>query len=55
MYRFEIVNPELLVRIFKEDLLIDESGPWSSLSEAETWASLYTNKLNSGIPDPIIE
>jgi len=56
MFSYAIVEePNVLVQILYGDNVIDESGPWESLPSAINWASAYVNKLNAGIPDPVVE
>ena len=56
MFSYVIIEePNVLVQILYGTNVIDESGPWESLSSGINWASAYVNKLNAGIPDPVIE
>lgn len=41
-----------MVKILHGDNVIDESGPWESLSAAINWAEAYVNLKNSGIQEP---
>lgn len=52
MFSYVIVEEPLLVQILHEDNVIDESGPWESLSSAINWAQAYVGKLNSGVVEP---
>jgi hypothetical protein len=55
MFSYVIVEESLLVQVLYGDNVIDESGPWESLTAAINWASAYVNKLNSGISEPVVE
>ena len=48
------ITEDLLVQILFVDNVIDESGPWESVSSASNWASAYVAKMNAGIPEPQI-
>jgi hypothetical protein len=52
MFSYIIVEEGPLVQILYGDNVIDESGPWESLSAAVHWADLYVNMKNSGIEEP---
>lgn len=54
MYTYQVLEEELIVRIFYDDALIDQIGPWDSLESAATWAESYVNKMNAGVPEPDI-
>lgn len=49
-----IITDDLLVQILYGDNVIDESGPWESVSSAANWAAAYVAKMNAGIPEPQI-
>jgi hypothetical protein len=55
MFSYYIVHESLLVQILYGDNVIDESGPWESLSSAMNWAEAYVAKMNAGIPEPVID
>ena len=55
MFSYVIIEDQLLVQILHGDTVIDESGPWESLTAAINWASAYTNKLNGGVEEPVVE
>ena len=55
MFSYVIIEEQLLVQILHGDNVIDESGPWESLTAAINWASAYTNKLNGGVEEPVVE
>jgi hypothetical protein len=55
MFSYIIVEEGPLVQILHDDNVIDESGPWESLTAAINWASAYTNKLNGGVEEPVVE
>lgn len=52
MYTFEIIGDPPICKIFSDQNVIDESGPWESLEAADSWATAYTNKLNDGLITP---
>jgi hypothetical protein len=52
MFSYVIVEEPLLVQILFADNVIDESGPWESISSAINWAQAYVGKLNSGMEEP---
>lgn len=54
MFSYIVVHETLLVQILYGDNVIDESGPWESLSSAIAWAEAYVSKMNAGIPEPQI-
>jgi hypothetical protein len=49
-----IVHEDFTVSIKdKDNIVIDNPGPWASHEEADGWASKYVESLNSGAsPDP---
>lgn len=55
MFSYQIIHESILVQILYGDNVIDESGPWESLSSAVNWAEAYVSKMNSGIPEPVID
>lgn len=55
MFSYVIIEDQLLVQILQGVNVIDESGPWESLTAAINWASAYTNRLNSGVEEPVVE
>lgn len=52
MYTFEITGETFICKVFSDQNIIDESGPWESFEAAESWATAYTNKLNDGLISP---
>ena len=52
MYSYEVAGIPPMTRVYSDGTLIDESGPWIDESAAESWASLYVNKLNEGLATP---
>jgi hypothetical protein len=52
MFSYIIVENGPMVKILHGDNVIDESGPWESLSAAINWAEAYVNLKNSGIQEP---
>jgi len=54
MFRYVIIENGPMVQIFYEENMIDESGPWGSLTAAITWADSYITFKNSGGEDPQI-
>ena len=48
MYTYEVSEDPVICRIFKDDTVIDESGPWESVTAATNWASLFVEKCNQG-------
>ena len=54
MFSYIIIEEGLLVQILYGDNVIDESGPWESLSAAVHWAESYVGMKNSGIQEPQI-
>jgi hypothetical protein len=49
-----IVHEDFTVSIKdKDNIVIDNPGPWASSEDANDWASRYVESLNSGqVPDP---
>ena len=55
MFKYVIISePEPFVQILHGDNIIDECGPWESLTAAIHWAESYVNLKNSGIEEPQI-
>jgi hypothetical protein len=52
MFSYIIVENGPMVKILHGTNVIDESGPWESLSSAINWAEAYVNLKNSGIQEP---
>lgn len=55
MFSFEVVEPGPYVRISVDGSIIDESGPWESVEAATSWATAYVNRMNAGVPEPVVE
>jgi hypothetical protein len=55
MFSYIIVEDGPLVQILYGDNVIDESGPWESLSAATNWANAYVGMRNTGTQEPIQE
>lgn len=51
-YTYKLIGNPPICQVFSDGSLIDESGPWESVESAETWASAWTNKLNTGVVSP---
>ena len=54
MFSYVIVNDGPLVQILQDENVIDECGPWDSLSSAIHWAESYVAFKNSGKEEPYI-
>lgn len=54
MFKYIIIEEGPLVQIMYGDNIIDESGPWESLTAAISWADEYVLFKNSGIEEPYI-
>lgn len=54
MFRYIIIEDGPRVQILYGNNVIDECGPWESLTAAIHWADSYVNLKNSGIQEPII-
>lgn len=54
MFSYLIVEDGPYVQILHNDNLIDESGPWESLSAATHWAESYVGMKNAGIEEPLV-
>jgi hypothetical protein len=52
MFSYQIDADKVLVRILYGDNVIDESGPWDSLTSAIHWAEAYVQLKNSGLNEP---
>ncbi|WJZ48561.1 hypothetical protein [Actinomycetia phage DSL-LC01] len=48
-YTYEVAEDPAMVKIFKNGVLVDHSGPWESVSSASDWAEVFVSKLNAGI------
>jgi hypothetical protein len=55
MFSYIIIENGPLVQILHGDNVIDESGPWESLTAAIEWADAYVAAKNSGVVEPNIE
>jgi len=54
VFKYIIIEEGPLVQIMYGDNIIDESGPWESLTAAISWADEYVLFKNSGIEEPYI-
>jgi hypothetical protein len=52
MFSYVIIEEPLLVQILYGDNVIDESGPWESISSAIAWAEAYVGLKNAGLEEP---
>lgn len=55
MFSYVIIPEGPMVQILHGDNVIDESGPWESLSAAIAWADEYVAAKNSGLVEPTID
>jgi hypothetical protein len=55
MFKYIIIEEGPLVQILHGENVIDETGPWESLSSAINWAESYVNAKNSGLVEPQID
>ena len=55
MFKYIIIEEGPLVHILHGENVIDETGPWESLSAAVSWAESYVNAKNSGLIEPQID
>ena len=51
-YTYQVTDNPPMCKVYSDGSLIDESGPWESVEAAKTWATAWTNKLNSGVVTP---
>lgn len=54
MFSYQIDAENLMVRILYGVNVIDECGPWESLTSAINWAEAYVQLRNSGVQEPTI-
>lgn len=54
MFLYKIIEKGPFVQILYSDNVIDESGPWESLTSAINWADQYVQLKNAGIKEPEI-
>ena len=52
MFSYIIIENGPMVQILDDTNVIDESGPWESLSSAVAWAQNYVDFKNSGVQEP---
>jgi hypothetical protein len=52
MFSYIIIEEGPMVQILHGDNVIDECGPWESLTAAINWAISYVNLKNAGIQEP---
>jgi hypothetical protein len=43
------ITEDLICLIKKDDVVIDNPGPWESRESADYWAKIYVEELNSGV------
>lgn len=55
MFKYIIIEEGPLVQILHGDNVIDESGPWESISSAVAWAEAYVGYKNAGMVEPTVE
>jgi hypothetical protein len=55
MFSYVIIEEGPKVQILHNDNIIDESGPWESLTAAINWANAYVGMKNAAIQEPIQE
>lgn len=56
MFKYIILKkPEPFVQILYGNNVIDETGPWESLTAAIYWAEAYVYAKNQGIEEPAFE
>lgn len=57
MLSYAIVEAEEgpMVQIIDGENIVDESGPWESLTSAIVWADTYVTAKNNGLIEPYIE
>ena len=55
MFSYIILEDGPKVQVLYGDNIIDESGPWESLTAAVNWADAYVGMKNSGIQEPVQE
>jgi hypothetical protein len=48
MYTYQVLEDPVICLILKDEVVIDESGPWESVAAATNWASLFVEKCNQG-------
>jgi hypothetical protein len=52
MFSYYLVEEGPFVQILYGENVIDESGPWESISAAVNWAEAYVAKRNAGVEEP---
>jgi len=55
MFSYIIIQEGPMVQILHGENVIDECGPWESLSAAIAWADEYVEAKNSGLIEPAID
>lgn len=55
MFSYVIIEEGPMVQILHGTNVIDESGPWESLTAAIHWADQYVIAKNSGLIEPVID
>jgi hypothetical protein len=56
MFSYKIIETDRgpLAQILHVDNVIDECGPWDSLTACIEWADAYVTAKNSGVQEPYI-
>lgn len=49
MYTYEVSEEPVMAKIFYDENIVDNVGPWESAEAAQTWVESYVNRLNLGI------
>jgi hypothetical protein len=52
MFSYVIIEQGPMVQILHGTNVIDESGPWESLSSAIAWAEAFVGMKNAGLSEP---
>jgi hypothetical protein len=55
IFSYVILEDGPMVQILHGDNVIDECGPWETLSAAIAWADEYVIAKNSGLVEPVID
>jgi len=48
MYTYEVTGTPPMCKILKDNVVIDNSGPWESAEAATDWAQAFVEKCNNG-------
>jgi hypothetical protein len=49
MYTYQITVEPVMAKVFYDENIVDNVGPWESIEAAQNWVESYVNKLNLGV------